>query len=41
MNKPSVAKDNWEWRLPSLDIDESLLKRFKEYTKMYGRLNKD
>jgi 4-alpha-glucanotransferase len=37
MNKPSVAKDNWEWRLPSLDIDESLLKRFKEYTKMYGR----
>ena len=41
MNKPSVAKNTWGWRLPSLDIDESLLKRFKEYTKVYGRISKD
>lgn len=40
MNKPSVAKNNWEWRLSNLDIDESLLNRLKEYTKVYGRINK-
>lgn len=39
MNKPSVAQRNWEWRLPTIDMEESLMNRLKEWTRMYGRVS--
>ena len=39
MNKPSVTQDNWEWRLATLDIENSLMNRLKEWARMYGRIS--
>jgi 4-alpha-glucanotransferase len=37
MNRPSVAHGNWEWRLPSGNIDESVITRLRTLTEIYGR----
>ncbi len=37
MNRPSTSDGNWEWRLLSEQLTPSLIKRFLQITKIYGR----
>lgn len=37
MNRPSTSEGNWEWRLLPEQLTPSLIKRFSQITKIYGR----
>lgn len=37
MNTPSTMGENWKWRLDKNAFDETISKRLKHYTNLYGR----
>jgi 4-alpha-glucanotransferase len=37
MNRPSVARGNWEWRLSGTDITEAAAEKLRSLTETYGR----
>jgi 4-alpha-glucanotransferase len=37
MNTPSIAENNWQWRLSSLDIDSKLIDRLLDLLSLSGR----
>jgi len=37
MNIPSTVGDNWNWRMQADAIDDSISKKLKQLTKLYGR----
>jgi 4-alpha-glucanotransferase len=37
INRPAIAKGNWEWRLTPKELSSSVKKRLMEMTKTYGR----
>ena len=37
MNTPSVAENNWQWRLSSLDFDVTLIKKYIDLLSLSGR----
>jgi 4-alpha-glucanotransferase len=37
MNRPSVAKGNWSWRVTEDQLDHGLAERLREATEIYGR----
>ena len=37
MNIPSTVGDNWNWRMQADAIDETISKKLKQLTKLYGR----
>ncbi len=41
INTPSTLGQNWKWRLLPGQIDDRLLERIREMTKLYGRLPKE
>ncbi len=37
MNRPSVARGNWEWRFQSAQLTEGIGRRLRSLTETYGR----
>ena len=37
MNRPSVARGNWEWRLAATDLTEAVAEKLRSITRTYGR----
>lgn len=37
MNRPGIAKGNWEWRFPPRKLTSSLTGKLREMTELYGR----
>jgi 4-alpha-glucanotransferase len=37
MNRPGVARGNWEWRLLPGQLTEAVAERFRSLTVTYGR----
>lgn len=40
MNIPSTLGDNWTWRMKPDAIDQSIIKKLKKLTKLYGRMGR-
>lgn len=38
INTPSTLGENWKWRLKKGDLDEKVIKKIYDMTKLYGRL---